>query len=171
MPGTAGSGSGSSGSSGGGVDPGLPGVGPDADGGPARARRADSGRAGQGRSSRVRPYAITGGRTRFGRVLLVETLVSALNRPADPGDRSLPELAAICDVCRGQMRSIAEISALLRMPLGVVKVLVSDLADQGRIRVHGPDVADGTGLSGVAAGEGGSKRVLLERVLGGLRKL
>jgi hypothetical protein len=99
-------------------------------------------------------------------VLLVETLVSALNRPAAPDDRSLPELAMICDVTRGQMRSIAEISALLRIPLGVVKVLVSDLADQGRVRVHGADSAE------LPEGEvPGTKRVLLERVLGGLRKL
>lgn len=140
-------------------------------GGPVRGRRTDTVRPGQGRSSRVRPYAITRGRTRFGRVLLVETLVSALNRPADPADRSLPELAAIVDVCRGQMRSIAEISALLRIPLGVVKVLVSDLADQGRIRVHGADSVDGGELGGGDEVLGTSKRDLLERVLGGLRKL
>ncbi len=140
-------------------------------GGPVRGRRTDTARPGQGRSSRVRPYALTRGRTRFGRVLLVETLVSALNRPADEGDRSLPELAAICEVTRGQMRSIAEISALLRVPLGVVKVLVSDLADQGRIRVHGADSADGTGLDGEHEVPGTAKRDLLERVLGGLRKL
>ncbi|WP_083976120.1 DUF742 domain-containing protein [Kitasatospora azatica] len=131
--------------------------------------RTDTVRAGQGRSSRVRPYAITRGRTRFGRVLLVETLVSALNRPADPADRSLPELAAICDVTRGQMRSIAEISALLRIPLGVVKVLVSDLADQGRVRVHGVDSAELP--DGSDEVPGANRRVLLERVLGGLRKL
>lgn len=139
-------------------------------GGALAAGRADTVRRDTGRASRVRPYTITGGRTRFGHVLRVETLVSALNRPAGPGDRSVPELAAICDLCRGQMRSIAEISALLRIPLGVVKVLVSDLADQGGIRVHGTasddgplDVTDGT----VPA----SKRDLLEKVLGGLRKL
>ncbi|WP_329578636.1 DUF742 domain-containing protein [Kitasatospora sp. NBC_01250] len=160
MPGTVGSGSTGNG-----------GFGPSGPGGvgPGHGRRTDTARPGQGRSSRVRPYAITRGRTRFGRVLLVETLVSALNRPADPADRGLPELTAICDVCRGQMRSIAEISALLHMPLGVVKVLVSDLADQGRIRVHGADVADGTDLAGELPGA--SKRDLLERVLGGLRKL
>lgn len=143
------------------------------------ARRTDAVRRDQGRSSRVRPYAITRGRTRFGHVLLVETLVSALNRPADPADRSLPELAAITELCRGQMRSIAEISAVLRIPLGVVKVLVSDLADQGRIRVHGSAAAIGAALDGAsggaaAAGGGngtGSKRDLLEKVLGGLRKL
>ncbi len=135
-----------------------------------RTQRTDAARPGRGRSSRVRPYTITRGRTRFARVLLVETLVSALNRPADPSDRALPELAAICEVCRGQMRSIAEISALLTIPLGVVKVLVSDLADQGRIRVHGADSATGA-ADGTDEAYGTSKRDLLEKVLGGLRKL
>ena len=150
----------------------VPGQGTGREAGPGhalRVQRTDAVRPGRGRSSRVRPYTITRGRTRFTRVLLVETLVSALNRPADPADRALPELAAINEVCRGQMRSIAEISALLRIPLGVVKVLVSDLADQGRIRVHGADPA--TGAAGGDEGYGTSKRDLLEKVLGGLRKL
>ncbi len=143
--------------------------------GVVRRQPGASGRPpGAGRSARVRPYAITGGRTRFGHVLLVETLVSALNRPADPSSRALPELEEICRLCRGHMRSIAEISALLRMPLGVVRVLVSDLADQGRIRVHGAH-SSGTGSAVDADGEpvllGGTNRALLERVLGGLRKL
>jgi hypothetical protein len=108
-------------------------------------------------------------------VLLVETLVSALNRPAaEGGGGGLPELDAICELCRGHMRSIAEIAALLRIPLGVVRVLVSDLADQGRIRVHGAPGADGYG-TGADEGDGttGSpaNRALLERVLGGLRKI
>ncbi|WP_055588532.1 DUF742 domain-containing protein [Streptacidiphilus griseoplanus] len=132
-------------------------------------------RPGAGRASRVRPYAITGGRTRFGHVLLVETLVSALNRPATAEGGGLPELDAICELCRGHMRSIAEIAALLRIPLGVVRVLVSDLADQGRIRVHGAPGGDGYGDvqdtgDGTAAGST-ANRALLERVLGGLRKL
>ena len=37
------------------------------------------------RPSRVRPYSLTGGRTRFGHVLLVETFVAALEAgPAAP---------------------------------------------------------------------------------------
>jgi hypothetical protein len=58
------------------------------------------------------------------------------------------------------MRSVAEISARLRMPLGVVRVLISDLADQGRIRVYG-----------TGHGPGRPDRALLERVLSGLRRL
>ncbi|MGW2261293.1 DUF742 domain-containing protein [Streptomyces sp. NPDC004749] len=122
-----------------------------------------------GRSARVRPYSLTGGRTRSGHVLLVETFVAALDaaderrEPADGGgaSRLMPEMRAIVELCR-RMRTVAEISALLKMPLGVVRVLLSDLADQGRIRVYGT----GTGHS-----TGHPDHALLERVLSGLRRL
>ncbi|MBH5336972.1 DUF742 domain-containing protein [Streptomyces pactum] len=117
--------------------------------------------------SRVRPYSLTGGRTRGGHVLLVETFVAALDDPEDGaeetgdgrGERMLPEVAEIVGLCR-RMRSVAEISALLKIPLGVVRVLLSDLADQGKIRVYG-----------TGRGPGQPDRALLERVLIGLRSL
>ncbi|MFI1092771.1 DUF742 domain-containing protein [Streptomyces sp. NPDC020917] len=119
------------------------------------------------RTSRVRPYALTGGRTRYGHVLLVETFVATIDASDRPpaltrggwAERVMPELSAIVELCR-RMRSVAEISALLRMPLGVVRVLISDLADQGRIRVYG-----------TGHGSGSPDRALLERVLSGLRRL
>ncbi|MEV6729105.1 MULTISPECIES: DUF742 domain-containing protein [unclassified Streptomyces] len=134
------------------------------------------------RPARVRPYSLTGGRTRFTQVLHVETFVAALDtrasQPQIPGDGvpgdgvpddripddcipddRMPEMPAIVEVCR-RMRTIAEISALLKLPLGVVRVLVSDLADQGRIRVYG-----------TGHGPGRPERALLERVLSGLRRL
>ncbi|MEU7040573.1 DUF742 domain-containing protein [Streptomyces varsoviensis] len=123
---------------------------------------------GSGRKpGRVRPYSLTGGRTRFGHVLLVETFVAALDAPEERrelesgglGSRVMPEMRAIVELCR-RMRSVAEISALLKMPLGVVRVLVSDLADQGKIRVYG-----------TGHGTGQPDRALLERVLSGLRRL
>ncbi|WP_030672769.1 DUF742 domain-containing protein [Streptomyces rimosus] len=124
-------------------------------------------RGGDRKPSRVRPYSLTGGRTRFGHVLLVETFVAALDGPEERreltagnwGDRLMPEMRAIVELCR-RMRSVAEISALLKMPLGVVRVLLSDLADQGKIRVYG-----------TGHGTGRPDRALLERVLGGLRRL
>ncbi|WP_323372220.1 DUF742 domain-containing protein [Streptomyces katsurahamanus] len=119
------------------------------------------------RPARVRPYSLTGGRTRFGHVLLVETFVAALEAPAerrelpqgDLSSRVMPELRAIVELCR-RMRTVAEISAILKMPLGVVRVLLSDLADQGKIRVYGTGHAPGR-----------PERALLERVLSGLRRL
>ncbi|MEU1377286.1 DUF742 domain-containing protein [Streptomyces triculaminicus] len=143
---------------------------------PAQARAAAPRRGGGPavrRSARVRPYSLTGGRTRFGHVLLVETFVGAPAAPraAGPGpdapgpgpgglaSRVLPEARAILGLCR-RLRSVAEVAALLKMPLGVVRVLIADLADQGRIRVYG---------SGHTPGR--PDRALLERVLSGLRRL
>jgi Protein of unknown function (DUF742) len=113
----------------------------------------------------VRPYSLTGGRTRFGHVLYVETFVAAIEAPEERREltqgaaRVMPEMRAIVELCR-RMRTVAEIAALLRMPLGVVRVLLSDLADQGKIRVYG---------TGHAPGQ--PDRALLERVLSGLRRL
>ncbi|MFD0270664.1 DUF742 domain-containing protein [Streptomyces sp. NPDC127106] len=118
------------------------------------------------RPARVRPYSLTGGRTRFTQVLHVETFVAALDtrasepqQPAAVADDRIPEMPAIVEVCR-RMRTIAEIAALLKLPLGVVRVLVSDLADQGKVRVYG-----------TGHGPGRPDRALLERVLSGLRRL
>ncbi|WP_030567492.1 DUF742 domain-containing protein [Streptomyces aureocirculatus] len=128
-------------------------------------------RGGDRKPARVRPYSLTGGRTRFGHVLLVETFVAAnpaIEAPEErrelaQGDasafRGMPEMRAIVEICR-RMRTVAEISALLKMPLGVVRVLLSDLADQGKIRVYG-----------TGHGPGQPNRALLERVLSGLRRL
>lgn len=68
----------------------------------------------------------------------------------------LPEHQRICHLCR-EIKSVAEISALLNMPLGVARILVADLAGEGLVALHQlggpPDVT------------------LLEQVLRGLRKL
>ncbi|MFI9236654.1 DUF742 domain-containing protein [Streptomyces sp. NPDC053079] len=122
------------------------------------------------RTARVRPYSLTGGCTRLGHLLLVETFVAAppaegRDAPPEPpsggglASRVLPEVRAIVGLCR-RLRSVAEVAALLKMPLGVVRVLLGDLADQGRIRVYGTGHATGR-----------PDRALLERVLSGLRRL
>jgi hypothetical protein len=130
---------------------------PEDGGSPAEAARLRRG----GRSARVRPYALTRGRTRHSHVLLVETLVTTLDCPErDPSaPPDMPEVDAIVRLCTG-VRSVAEVAALLHMPLGVVRVLISDLANEGRISVY---------QTGHSAGR--PDRALLERVLGGLRKL
>jgi hypothetical protein len=105
---------------------------------------------------------MTRGRTGFNQVLFVETLVTTLD--CEQGDESvghqdMPEVRAIIVLCRG-VRSVAEVSALLELPLGVVRVLISDLANQGRISVYQ-----------TAGDTGQPDRALLERLLGGLRRL
>ena len=135
-------------------------------------------RGGDRRPARVRPYSLTGGRTRIGHVLLVETFVGPIDDTAatialyaaeerkEPADgpltfRTMPEMRAIVELCR-RIRTVAEIAALTKMPVGVVRVLLGDLADQGKIRIHGTGTGHGTGRP---------DRALLERVLSGLRRL
>ncbi len=79
----------------------------------------------------VRPYAMTGGRTRPRYQLAIEALVSTT---ADPMHLSglLPEHQRICTLCR-EVKSVAEVSALLSMPLGVARILVADLAEAGMV--------------------------------------
>lgn len=110
-------------------------------------------------SSLVRPYAVTRGRTKSSYQLQIETMVSASHdTPKDLLTLS-PECQSILGYCR-DWRSVAEISAVLRMPLGVARVLIGDMAVDGLVRVHQADHGDGRpDLS------------LLERVLSGLRKL
>jgi hypothetical protein len=109
----------------------------------------------------VRPYAMTGGRTRPRYQLAIEALVSTT---ADPAQLMglLPEHQRICHLCR-EVKSVAEISALLTIPLGVARVLVADMAEAGLVTVHQP--------GGDEDGEGPPDVTLLERVLSGLRKL
>jgi hypothetical protein len=109
----------------------------------------------------IRPYAMTGGRTRPRYQLAIEALVSTTAAPERIGSL-LPEHQRICALCR-DIKSVAEISALLSMPLGVARILVADLAESGLVAIHQP----------AAGGEsGGTPDVtLLERVLSGLRKL
>ncbi|MBV6703546.1 DUF742 domain-containing protein [Kitasatospora sp. NPDC004669] len=109
----------------------------------------------------VRPYAMTGGRTRPRYQLAIEALISTTGSAERTGGL-LPEHARIVNLCR-EVKSIAEISALAGVPLGVARILVADLAEAGLVAIHQP----------AAAGEsGGTPDVtLLERVLSGLRKL
>jgi hypothetical protein len=109
----------------------------------------------------VRPYAMTGGRTRPRYQLAIEALVSTTAEPAQLRGQ-LPEHQRICILCR-EIKSVAEISALLFIPLGVARILVADLAEAGLVAIHQP--------GGDEAAGGQPDVTLLERVLSGLRKL
>ncbi|MEU1215174.1 DUF742 domain-containing protein [Streptomyces sp. NPDC005791] len=109
----------------------------------------------------VRPYAMTGGRTRPRYQLAIEALVSTT---ADPSrlQGQLPEHQRICRLCI-EIKSVAEVSALLSIPLGVARILVADLAEAGLVAIHQPGGDETAG--------GQPDVTLLERVLSGLRKL
>lgn len=88
----------------------------------------------------VRPYVLTGGRTRPRRASLpIEALVSTCLEPATSSRAPSPEERDILSLCRPRAISVAEVGAHLRMPLGVARVLVGDLADEGLVEVTEPD--------------------------------
>lgn len=110
----------------------------------------------------VRPYAMTGGRTRSvdGSTLPLETLV-VVNRIAQAAGASLQferaDVVALCD----EWQSVAEVSARLDLPLGVTKVLIGDLHAEGLLDVQPP----------TTAAHGGPDAALLGKVLDGLQAL
>ena len=105
----------------------------------------------------TRPYVLTGGRTLGESDLPLEAIVVTENAVLPAG--AAPEVAAIVDLCRVPY-SIIEIATHLRLPLGVVRVLVGDLAKARALAV------------GVTANDDPEARVrLLERLLDGVRAL
>ncbi|GAA3363443.1 MULTISPECIES: DUF742 domain-containing protein [Saccharopolyspora] len=110
--------------------------------------------------SLVRPYARTRGRTRTDYDLAIETLVSTSERGRGQSNPATPEHRSICGLCV-EARSVAEVAAHLRLPLGVVRVLIGDMAGLGLVLIH---------ENGMVVGDGPSME-FLERVLSGLRKL
>lgn len=109
----------------------------------------------------VRPYMLTGGRTKAKYSLELETLVSANKGVLTEELPDRIEHRSIVEACP-EPRSVAEIASNLRMPLGVARVLVSDAADAGLITVHKT-------ISGSDGAE--AHLLLMERVLSGLRRL
>ncbi|MFJ2032025.1 DUF742 domain-containing protein [Streptosporangium sp. NPDC087985] len=86
----------------------------------------------------VRPYVLTRGRTEpaQGRFDLITLAVST--RSATPRESGLdPECLAIVRFCQ-QPQSVAEIAAHMNLPAGTIRVLLSDLLDQGFIALQEP---------------------------------
>jgi hypothetical protein len=106
---------------------------------------------------RVRPYAMVGGRTRPTHDdLEIEALISTTS-VGEQTPKLTVEQRAIAALCH-DILSIAEVSARLRLPLGVIRVLVGDMADDDLVMIHRP-----------AQTGGRPDLALLERVLYGLR--
>ncbi|KPI17684.1 protein of unknown function DUF742 [Actinobacteria bacterium OK074] len=81
----------------------------------------------------VRSYVITGGRSLpSSDELSLHTLVTLAP------DRELPlkagpEVRAIWELCSGGYLSVAEVSAHLELPVGVARLLLTDLFEQGHL--------------------------------------
>ncbi|HRW36703.1 MAG: DUF742 domain-containing protein [Acidimicrobiales bacterium] len=107
---------------------------------------------------RVRPYAITGGRTRAATEVPIEAIVYRTPK----GEKAQHAMA----LERGQVlqilstpQSAAEVSARLRLPLGVARVVLGDLVDEGYLALN------------TRSASGRPDLRLLERVLDGLQAL
>ncbi|MCS0636855.1 DUF742 domain-containing protein [Streptomyces sp. LP05-1] len=81
----------------------------------------------------VRSYVITGGRRLpTGNELSLHTLVTLAP------DRTLPlgagpEVRAIWQLCSGGYLSVAEVAAHVALPVGVARLLLTDLLEQGHL--------------------------------------
>ena len=111
----------------------------------------------------VRPYAVTGGRTEPARGELLDllTVMVATGQPvtADDRMRQTPEHRAVLELCRGHV-TVADLAAETGLPVGVVRVLLADLAAQGTV----------TAVAKRALGQRAETDVLQE-ILNGLRAL
>lgn len=106
----------------------------------------------------VRPFLVAGGRTRPSRqdLEMITLVVANSDGPVAVGS---PEHSEIIRHCQ-QPISVAEVAALMNLPLVVIKVILSDLIEQGYLIFRSPPtVADVPNLD------------LLEAVLDGIRKL
>lgn len=113
--------------------------------------------------SRVRPYALTGGRVRGPVDLPVEAVVRTTATglaAADRSGRGGPERRRIVALCREPL-SVAEVAARLGLHLQATRVLIGDLVHDGHVEITGTPTA-------VAPS---ADLRLLERVLDGLQSL
>ena len=108
----------------------------------------------------VRPYALTRGRTRPASYDLDLITLVVARQPRVNTRRLNPEQTRILQVCE-QPLSVAEVAAKVDLPLGVVRVLISDLIEQDHIvfRSSWAPTSDVPSLD------------MMQKVLDGIRKL
>jgi hypothetical protein len=115
----------------------------------------------EGPRLRVRSYVMTGGRTKSNADLPIETLVRVTPQGQSAAPRLQLERKKIVQLATSPL-SIAEVSAHLSIPLGVARVLVGDMAEEGFLTSFKPQHAQ--------KGDRPDLK-LLERVLDGLQAL
>jgi DNA-directed RNA polymerase specialized sigma24 family protein len=85
----------------------------------------------------VRPYTKTRGRTRSEYDFAIEALVSISDQGRQLGERIPPDQRPICRLCL-ETRSVAELAAIMDLPMGTMRVLVGDLVSMGLVVVFSP---------------------------------
>jgi Protein of unknown function (DUF742) len=132
-----------------GTDVGIGGVGAvDAD---------DGDDAGNETGRLIRPYAMTGGRTLAETEISLEAQIQASTRASQHLGAYRWEAAKVVELVQSPM-ALIEIAARLQIPIGVARVLVADLVNDGAVMLHIPQKTQ-------------SFASLLERVLDGVRNL
>jgi Protein of unknown function (DUF742) len=107
----------------------------------------------------VRHFTLTAGRAHTDVEIPFEATIrrlSLVDGTPTPGGVHL-RILEMCDT-----KSLAEVSANLSMPIGVVRVLVGDLVEQGHLRIQAT-ITDDSSFD--------ERRDLIERTLRGLRSL
>lgn len=107
----------------------------------------------------LRPYVLTGGRTRTKQHLHVHTLVTVPSYDPSFAARLLPEARQLYERARHTTETVAELSAHCGVSLGVTRVLLGDLAANHRVMVNPETYASPYDPR------------LLKRVINGLREL
>ncbi|MFF3838181.1 DUF742 domain-containing protein [Streptomyces sp. NPDC001930] len=108
----------------------------------------------------LRPYTITGGRTRHNHFHFTLITLVVTRSPDVAHPHLTPEAAQILELCRHRAIAIAEIAAHLDLPVSVVKVLCGDLLGDEKIIVQAPpSQSDRPSVE------------LIERVIDGIRQL
>jgi hypothetical protein len=104
----------------------------------------------------IRSYTITAGRT----AATVDLAMEATLRLQAGAEAPVltPSAAQVLEVC--DRRSVAEVSALTKMPIGVTRVLLGDLIEQGLVRIQAT-ITEKTSTD--------ERLELIERTLRGLR--
>ncbi|WP_405160634.1 DUF742 domain-containing protein [Nocardia sp. NBC_01499] len=112
-------------------------------------------------TTRVRPYALTSGRTEPAVDLPLEAVIETLSYTAH---LDWPTGDVRTDILRlgTHKLSVAEIAAQLDRPLGMIRVMIGDLVVDGIVRLHST-------LTDEASFD--ERRSLMERTLRGLRAL
>ena len=105
----------------------------------------------------IRPYAITGGRTGAETDISLETQIQASSRGSQHLGAYRWEAAKVVELVQSPM-ALIEIAARVEIPIGVARVLVADLVDDGAVVLHVPEKTQ-------------NYSSLLERVLDGVRNL
>ncbi len=84
----------------------------------------------------VRPYALTGGLTRpSGQRFDLLDMVGVVRRPAEDMRHLPPEQAEVLQRCQIPA-PLVDLAADMNLPVGVIRILVSDLRERGLVTIH-----------------------------------